>query len=170
MGRKKFHLVVRKNGERKRYTKFSPPSMIVSIPKAQLPACDLPSLAFQLRDELPKAWSLTTSSRKDDEKIILYSLETSSLNPILRYSITIRECFTWYVSAFGCNISPQSCRVLCDTHDKLNTLSKVKKLMSVIDCCKVCEGNSDAKFMEVAKRRDGIFNDPSGKIRYSINY
>lgn len=119
-----FRLVVRKNGERKRYAKKLTPAMIVSIPKAQLPVRDLHSLTSQLCNELPNAWSL----KKEDGKIILYSLDTSSSNPILRYSITIQERFTWYLSAFGYNVSPQLCRVLSSTPDILDTVSKVNKL------------------------------------------
>jgi len=166
MGRK-LRLVARKNGERKRCAKMTP-ALTISITKALIPVPDINSLSSHLCKMLPSTWSLSNGLKEEREKIILYSLETSGPNPILRYSITIQECFSWNMSAFGFTVSPQLCRVLSTTPDKLDNVHMVKQFISVIDCCKVCEGNSDETFMEVAKRRDDIFKDQSGKISYDV--
>ena len=47
MGRKKFHLVVRKNEERKKYATLT--SLIVSVPTAKLPVQDLGTMLSQLK-------------------------------------------------------------------------------------------------------------------------
>ena len=50
----------------------------------------------------------------------------------------------------------------------LNSVEKVVQFVFTVEHCKVCEANSDEKFLEVAKRRDGIFKDQSGKIELAI--
>ena len=56
MGRKKFHLVVRKNEERKKYATLT--SLIVSVPTAKLPVQDLGTMVSQLKtsNALPQTW------------------------------------------------------------------------------------------------------------------
>ena len=105
MGRKKFHLVVRKNEERKKYATLN--SLIVSLPTAKLPVQDLGTMVSQLKtsNALPQTWivqaAVAASPEGTSTKIVVCCLETSHENPVVKYSITLREDFTWLVSAFG---------------------------------------------------------------------
>ena len=76
------------------------------------------------------------------------------------------------VSAFGYSVTPQSCHMLAGTPLILESAYKITQLISLIDNGRICEGNSDSKFLEVAKRRDGIFKNHSGKtnVTHMANY
>ncbi|SMN02646.1 hypothetical protein SPONN_1546 [uncultured Candidatus Thioglobus sp.] len=170
MGRKKFRFVVRKNEERKKYTAAT--SLAISIPKTKLPAQSLSSLECQLctLKVLPSSWTLTTSTDEGGmKKVVLCSLETARDPPIVRYSVTIREDFTWVFSAYGYHVLSQFCRMFSNFPVLLQSVDEVVQVVSVTDVCKVCEGNADAIFLEVAKRRDGVFKDHSGKTIASVS-
>ena len=163
MGRKKFHLVVKKKEERKKYATLT--SLIVSVPTAKLHLGTMVS-------QLPHTWivqaEVAASPKETSTKIVVCCLETSSGNPVVKYSITLREDFSWLVSAFGYGVTPQSCHLLASTPLILESAYKITQLISLIDHGTICEGNSDSKFLEVAKRRDGIFKNHSGKTNVTL--
>ena len=158
MGRKKFHLVVRKN-ERRRRAAAVKPELKVSVCRVKLPVKDVSHMSGQLLQSLPPQWIVQNAERK----IIICQLDATVEPPMLRYSITVRENFTWLFTAFGNSISPQSCRMLAGLSDRLNSVKKVMQVISIIGKCRLCAGNSESKFLEVAKRCDGIFKDHCGK-------
>ena len=164
MGRK-LRLTVRKIKEEYEIKKSGAAvSLPVSFPRTKLAAPSLSSLETQLLtfNALPHPWTLTSSVYDEDRKVFLCCLETARQPPTLRYSITIQKDFTWLLSAFGRNVT-RSCHALLSTPDVLDSVDKVVQFLFTVQHCKVCEGNSDEKFLEVAKRRDGIFKDQSGK-------
>lgn len=163
MGPRKFRLAVRKNAERNKYAAAS--SLKISIPKVKLVALGLTSLKSQLCTALVSSpWTLTASDSESAlQKIVICFLDTGREPPVLRLSITIREDFSWAFGVFGQVVDPQLCRALSNTSSFLDCTEKVLQFMSLVEQCKVCIGNNDDKFMEVAKRRDGTFKDHSGK-------
>ena len=46
----------------------------------------------------------------------------------------------------------------------VRSVDKVTGLLHMIELSKICMGNSDIKFLKVAKCWDGLFKDRSGKI------
>lgn len=161
---RKFRLVARKNAERKRYHSFS-----ITIPKTKLPVKHLASLKSQLSPIIESSpWTLTASTDEGkSQRIILCLHEADRESPVLRFSLIIRDDFTWVLSFTGQVIDSQSCRALSNAPRLLDCADTVVQFLSLVQHCKVCEGNMDEKFMEVAKRRDGIFKDHSGKEYYS---
>ena len=121
---------------------------------------------------LPQTWivqaAVAESPEETSTKIVVCCLETSRGNPVVKYSITLREDFTWLISAFGYSVTPQSCHLLAGTPLILESAYKTTQLISLIDHGRICEGNSDSKFLEVAKRRDGIFKNHSGKTNVTL--
>ena len=91
------------------------------------------------------------------QKIVLRFLDTGREPPVLRLSITIREDFCWTFSVFGQVVDPKLCHALSSTPCLLDCIDKVMQLMSLIEKCMVCVGNMNDKFIEVAKRGDGVF-------------
>lgn len=166
MGREKFRLVARKNAERKKYAVAT--SLVVSINRAKLPAPNLSLLETQLStfDVLPSSWTVTISMDEEaGRKIFLCCLETGRETPIIKYSFTIRENFTWFLRVFANCVVPKFCCVLSNAPDVLDSIDKVMQIISIVEHCKICEGNSDDRFMEVAKRREGVFKNRSGKTK-----
>ena len=160
---------MRKNEERKKYATLT--SLIVSVPTAKLPVQDLGTMVSQLKtsNALPQTWivqeAAAASPEETSTKIVVCCLETSRGNPVV---ITLREDFTWLVSAFGYSVTPQSCHLLAGTPLILESAYKITQLISLIDHGRICEGNSDSKFLEVAKRCDGIFKNHSGKTNVTL--
>ena len=164
MGRKKFRLIARKNEK----CALAKPVLTVSVPRSKLPVESIDGMSAQLSLALPPPWIAQAAGfEQADRRIILCQLDTTTLAPTLRHSITIRSNFTWLLSVHGKNISPQSCRVLAASPSLLNSVDRVVQLISLIEQSRICEGNSESKFLDVAKRRDGVFKDQSGKL-YSI--
>ena len=178
MGRNKFHLVARKNQERKKYAATKPVCLEVSIPRAKLPFHNIASLDCQLRalNALPPSWTLSTGSNEAGMTIVLCCLDACHEPPTIRYSITVRQDFTWLLNVMGKTVVPNSCRALSTTPLRLsgvvdnalqelrfNSVHELVQLTLVVETCKVCEGNLDDKFMEVAKRRDGVFKNSDGE-------
>lgn len=167
MGRRKFHCIVRKNGERKKYA--TPTSLVISIPTSKLPTSNIDSLESQLSTSKPLSWTLTAVFEEEyGEKLVICYIETPQQTPIIKYSITIRQDFSWFLGVFGNTLMPQSCPVLRYTPDTLDSVDRVLQFISVIESSKICRGNSEEKFMELAKRRIGVFKNHSGK-RDTIN-
>ncbi len=167
MGRRKFRLVVRKNGEREKHAAVTATSLVVSIPRSKLPAQNLDSMKSQLSscNVLPHSWitQATAGIEAAASKIVLCCLETASETPVIRHSITIREDFTWLVSVYSHSVTPQSCHALAELPVRLDSVDKIKDVVSTIEHSRICDGNSESKFLDVAKRRDGVFKDHSGK-------
>lgn len=159
MGRKKFRLITRKCESRKKHP------CIVSISRAKLPLQDLAALEAQIRSSgvLPDSWTITTGVDSDGgHKLFLCFLETTREAPLLKYSITIKEDFSWNLIVFERSVNKRLCRALSSNGSQLNLVDKVVYLISTLKVCKLCTGNSDQKFLLVAKRRDGTFMDHSG--------
>lgn len=156
MGRKKFRMVVRKNEERKR---ARPAELKVSISKSTLPVESIDDLLAQLAMPLP--WIVQAEAVHG--KLIICQLDATTEPPTVRYSITIRENFTWLLSVHGNNVSPLSCHALAGFPDNLDSVAKVMQITSVVQHSRICVGNSDSRFLDVARRRDGVFKDHSGK-------
>ena len=117
---------------------------------------------------LPQTWIVQTavaaSPEKKSMKIVVCCLETSSGNPVVKYSITLSEDFTWLVSAFGYSVTPQSCHLLAGTPLILESANKITQLISLIDHGRICEGNTDWRLL----RRDGIFKNHSDKTNVTL--
>ena len=169
MGRKKkFQFIVRKNATRKKYP--SSTALKVTINKSLLPLRNLSALRAQLSCFIQSSpWSLTTGRDEDGkQKIVLCYLEPDKVPPVIRYSVVMREDFTWILSAFGQLVDPQFCRVCRGTPSSLDSTDKVKRFLALIERCKICPGNMDEKFMEAAERRGGVFKDHSGKVNLVV--
>lgn len=93
---------------------------------------------------LPHSWTLTTDIREDaSRKLILCSVDACREFPMVRSSIAVEEDFNWFLSVFGKNITPEHCRALHNNLASLDSVNKVVRLVSLVDSCKVCEGNLD---------------------------
>ena len=159
MGRKKFRLITRKCESRKKHP------CIVSISRTKLPLHDLAALEAQIRScgALSNSWTITTGVDSDGgNKLFLCFLETTREAPLLKYSITIKEDFSWNLIVFERSVNKRLCRALSSNGSLLNSVDKVAFLISTLTVCKLCAGNSEEKFLLVAKRRDGTFMDHSG--------
>ena len=146
MGHRKFRMVARKNAEKKQHEKSAQlSSLVVSFSKSKLPAPDLFSLVTRLLSlrALPHTWTLTSTTDEPCRKLILCSLDASRDPPILRYSISIRDDFTWLVSVYGRTITHQSSCALTSVPEVLDSVDKVAHLLSTLDRCRVCEGNPE---------------------------
>lgn len=176
MGRRKFRLVSRKNAEKSTVPTsmevsiplpvINPMSLEITIPRAKLPVRDLSSLKTQLHQFLQTSpWTFTTANDAEGAltKLALCFLETGREPPVLRYSVSIQGDFTWTLGVFGRIVDPKLCHTLSGLPQLINSADRAVQFLSWTENCKVCVGNSDPKFMEVAERREGSFKDFNGK-------
>jgi len=76
-------------------------------------------------------------------KVILCFLDACHEFPTVRYSIAVQEDFNWLLSVFCKNVTPEHCHALRNNLASLDSVNKVVRLVSLVDSCKVCEGNLD---------------------------
>ena len=96
MGHKKFHLVVRKNEERKKYATLT--SLIVSVPTAKLPVQDLGTMVSQLKtsNALPQTWIVQAA--------VAASPEETSTNTVKN---GVNSIHSWGVPQTGLKLPPR---------------------------------------------------------------
>ncbi len=70
--------------------------------------------------------------------------------------VTIFSDFSWTVRRGQCVVP------LDGIADKLNSVQGIIEILSLLDARKLCAGNDDEKFLELAAWREGKFMDLSG--------
>lgn len=155
MGKRKFHFVAIKNSERKKYRR-----LVVSVPKVQLPSPSIETLHSQLLSSVSTNWTLTMSSEPDKNLILSHIVQSPDKTPIIRYSVTIKEDFSWSMNVMGRAVS--QCSLIHHIPPALTSVSEVLNLISIIEKSKICFGNHEESFIQAAMRREGIFRNKDG--------
>lgn len=92
------------------------------------------------------------------DRLVVSKMEPHEQTVIATYSLTILDTFGWFVSVFGHKVPAP-----VTFGDKLFTTSSVLEVISYLDSCVLCTGNTDEKFQSLSESRNGIFMDSSGK-------
>ena len=189
MGRRKFRLSVhRKNEERKKQnittlpipinlTRLADPSpvdevleCIVSLPVSAYMAGEVSSLqCLQTRlsaISLPKSW-IYSSDHSTAQQLSLCKLVRRQASPQVEvlYTLTIDESFGWSLSLFGHNLDPSTCVSLTNTLPSLRAVDQVLQLLGTLDSTKICIGNPEKRFIDLATHRALLpCGESSGKI------
>ena len=80
------------------------------------------------------------------------------------YAVIISRGFNWTVSLRGCNLDKHSCSLFNTSPEILTSVSAVCLLLVALRSFRVCEGNSDERFLNISKSRKGQFMDASGNV------
>ena len=81
--------------------------------------------------------------------------------PSVLYTVTVSSDFTWNARR-GDRTVPSNCGMLDGVPCELHSVESVISLLTQLEMCKLCSGNNDAKFLELAAKRQGKFMDQSG--------
>ncbi len=162
MGGRKFRLSVRKYNEKK-----EPLSLIVTIEltkdltvlKVSLPRelyCPvetLSTLKAQLTSQpLPPQWFFSPSGAS----ICLFKIQHQESAVEISFSVSIDEHLQWSVTIGDRTLSPVNSPTLASVPSILGGISHVLQLFTFLDSCRPCTGNSEQKFMDVARHRESI--------------
>ena len=179
MGKRKFRMSHRKNFERKRYqaarekaltSRLAGPSipeqsdmlsLVVSFPidsflNTSVSDCEvLLKKLWQLKN-LPNGWAVEGDSIARAMFSITKSLSYGSV------VITISRGCHWMITINNQKVLLPNNTLLQFHEDVLDTCDKVLMLLTEVDCCRLCIGNTDDKFDFIRDKRKGKFVDRLG--------
>ncbi len=97
------------------------------------------------------------------DRLVISKIELHGESATITRSLTILEDFSWSISAFG-----QKVPCFAGFPDKITTMTGVCAVISHLDACITCVGNSDEKFKCLIEERKGNFMDSSGMYAFNI--
>ena len=164
MGGRKFRLTVKKYQEPKK-----PLSLVISIkltkeisvlnislPRELYLTCPVQTLtALKARLEMQSLsphWFLSTST----SSLSLFKIQHQYRTVEVTFSIYIDEHLQWSVNICSRNLTPLNSPTLASIPSVLDNISSVMQLFALLDSCQLCMGNSEQKFLDVARHRRSI--------------
>ena len=102
---------------------------------------------------MPKDWVLNKSTAKSLTICKLSTSETRS--PSITKSVTINEFLTW--TMFVHNKEAETCSLMEGVSTTITSVDMLNKLICLIDSLKVCTGNYDENYLQLADSRKGKF-------------
>ena len=96
----------------------------------------------------------------ESEDVVICCLDEGS--DALLYSLRISHGFSWALLLRGVPISRSSCPLLTASPELLMSAGDICHLLVALDSFRICEGNSDEKFLRLSHSRKGTFVDVSG--------
>ncbi len=162
MGGRKHQLSVRKYQER-----MKPLSLVVtinltkeisvltlSLPRELYMTCPVDTLlalkACLEVQSLPPHWFLSSS----DASLSLFKIQHQKDTTAIEVSVHIDEHLQWSITISGKNLTPVNSPALAQISSGLGSISYVMQLLALLDSCRLCTGNSEQKFLDVAKHRE----------------
>ena len=85
------------------------------------------------------------------------------------YTLTIDESFEWCLSLFSHRLDPTSYASLSHTPLSLRAVDQVFQLLATLDSMKICIGNPEQKFVDLATRRGLLPSRESSGMTYYVH-
>ena len=190
MGRRKFRLSVhRKNAERKKQKEqdvtalidmdhltdlssclLEEPECVVSLPISAYTTGEVSSIqCLQTRISaisLPTLWiDASNDSSAPHLSICKLVRHQPTAQVEVTFTLSIDESFGWRLSLFSHSLDPSTCGSLCNTPLSLRTVDQVLQLLATLDSVKICIGNPEKRFIDLATCRALLpCGESSGKI------
>ena len=185
MGKRRLRFDQRKNYERKkrRMSVNTPPDLstqqelVVSLPLSaymSTATTDVSTLFSRLRsmNSLPASWSIADAQQvPSPHQTINLPLTLCKMQchppdyvPTLVFTVAFDDQCTWTLRVYGSHVIVQRCTLLSDVEPSLRSVDSVVGFLSILDSSKFCEGNSDAKFRDLAKYSRGVFKDQHSNL------
>ena len=113
------------------------------------------------RDTLPSGWII---HRFNDDQVHCIQLKQQHIGtPVMLFHLlTIHNDLTWKLHTASHSVSLES-PVLCQQPSHL-TPDSAQSLIALIDSSSICIGNSQQKFIELARKRKGQFFGANGEL------
>ena len=164
-GKRRFRLSVRKYQETKK-----PPSLIVSIkitrdlsiltvslPRELYVSCPVDTLsALKARldlQPLPPRWFLSSSCQSS---LFLFKVQHQEKSVEVSFSLNIDEHLHWSINIRGRLLSALTSPTLAVIPSVLNSIPHALQLLTFLDSCRLCIGNSKQKLTDVVRHRESI--------------
>ena len=149
----------------------NPSELIIQIPISSYtasPVGDASQLHKRLMSSqsLPEGWtsSLLISNCHLPVFSLSFNLPLNSSQLVI--TVTIKQNCQWLLALNCSEIDLSFCQLLKEyLQSPLNSVHLLLKLLSCLQKCTICTGNSDEKFMPVQQRRNGTF---SGKLGINL--
>ncbi len=140
--------------------------------QSQSPALSLFNLHSSLLPIDPLWTDQSQISNASDDSIKLCKINsqpsTSTQPLVITHTLVVKNDFTWKLIVHGHEVLHLSTPLLSTIPEHLNKQS-LAHLLTVIDSLKVCPGNTDERFIEMAKSLKGKFLTKSGEVRAYID-
>lgn len=114
-------------------------------------------------------WQDMSDISNSDQHLLLARAQVIAGNPVITFSLTIEENFEWQLCMQGGVIHLESNGLLDPVPHFLSSVSAVHSVISFVNSCSMCCGNTDEQFIPLAVSRKGKFLDALGMI-YSYTF
>ena len=170
MGGRRHRLSVRKYQERKKplflvvSIKLTKEISVltISLPRELYMTCPvrtLPALKARLEmQSLSSHWFLSSNSTPS---LSLFKVEHQDRTVEATFSIYIDEYLQWSVNICSKTLTHLNSPTLASIPSTLDSISSVMQLFALLDSCRMCTGNSEQKFLDVARHRESIHQGTS---------
>ena len=85
-------------------------------------------------------------------------------HPYCMFTLEILSDMKWLIQLPNGSLSQENSPVLENLPKKIATLKDLAFILSFLDDCTLCKGNSDSKFAPIVAQHKGIFKDRTGKL------
>ena len=166
MGWKQKITLPRKNEERKRHHLRH---LNVSIPLSLVIIRPLSvyQLQAQLNNSLPAGWVdisgvIAQSSEPHSSDMVLSKPRCITTPPGVDMGLTlcVSSDFSWKL--FLSSLEICHCTLLANSPQRVRSVRDVVVLLTTLDSMRICDGNSDAKFLTLSLSHKGVFMDSHG--------
>ena len=99
-------------------------------------------------DSFPRNWHVLPATL---DKLTIQSKDIA---------LSISESFHWTLTYNGCSITRESCLVLSNFPEHINSVETLLQVLCKINNAKMCEGNPNQSFVQLAHK--GVFLNQSG--------
>lgn len=119
---------------------------------------------------LGSSWCDQTKTQDTITQIQLCKIEaqTSVSTPlVITHTLLVERDLSWNVFVHGHHINRTTSGLLSSIPSHIDS-STLLTLLSILDSASVCPGHPDSKFIEIAKKRKGVFYGQNGEIKASL--
>lgn len=130
--------------------------LTLSVPRELYMTCQVDTLlALKARlgvHSLPPCWFQSSS----DGSLSLFKIRQQKYATTVEVSVHIDEHLRWRINILDKSLSPLNSPVLAHISPVLSSVSYVMELISLLESCRLCIGNHEQKFLDVAKHRQAL--------------
>ena len=98
--------------------------------------------------------------KSETEDLVVCHLDEGS--DFLLYSLKVSTGFSWTLSLRGIALNRRLCPLLTASTEQMTSAFDICQLLESLNTYRLCEGNSDERFLQLSHSRRGCFLDVSG--------
>lgn len=138
----------------------------MSLPTLHVPVTDLTHLRkFLGGQSLPDGWTEYSNSTTEGTLVLIkLSINLPLLSADATFLVKVDGDLRWTLSCHGTLVEVDQCQVLSSVPRQLNSAGALLNLLTTLQWCGLCRGNSVTDFQQLVSARGGEFKDSTGTV------